>query len=36
MTQLPPNILSSKSVQAKLDMIWKLPYMKDYLKPTPL
>ena len=36
MTQLPPNILSSKSVQAKLDMIWKLPYMKEYLKPTPL
>jgi hypothetical protein len=33
---IPPHIIQSKSVQAKLDMIWKLPYMKDYLKPKPL
>lgn len=34
--QLLPRIIQSKSVQAKLDMIWKLPYMKDYLRPKPL
>jgi hypothetical protein len=33
---LSPHVILSKSVQAKLDMIWKLPYMKDYLKPNPL
>lgn len=33
---LAPHIIQSKSVQAKLNMIWKLPYMKDYLNPTPL
>jgi len=33
---LSPHFVLSKSVQAKLDMIWKLPYMKEYLKPTPL